>query len=105
MKGKKPNADESKWMAAITELGCCVCRKHYGLFSEAEIHHLDGKTKLGAHYHTIPLCPRHHRLSSPRGEWATRHSPGRKAGKFSFEAEYGSELELYHYVVDLVKYE
>jgi len=102
MKGRKPTKAESDWMKKVVELGCCVCRKHYGLFSEAEPHHVDGKTKEGAHFHVLPLCPSHHRLASPNGEWATRHSPGRKAGKFEFEQEYGTEQELLHYVNELV---
>lgn len=102
MNGRKPNRQEKEWLNKVTELGCCVCRKHYGIFSPAEPHHINGCRKEGAHYHTIGLCPRHHRLSCPTGSLATRHGPGSAAGRFAFENEYGTEQKLLDYVVELL---
>jgi len=102
VKGRTPTAEEGRWLDAIANLGCCVCRKYYGLFSPAETHHIHGKTKPGAHFATIRLCPPHHRLASATGEWATRHSPGRKAGRVAFEQEYGTEQELLDYTRELI---
>ncbi len=64
------------------------------MYSPGTVHHCDGKTKPGAHSLVLCLCGRHHQIASPTGEWATRHSPGRRAGKSVFEAAYGSEDAL-----------
>lgn len=90
-------------MDAICEIGCIVCRLELGVVSPACPHHIDGKTKPGAHLNTIPLCGPHHQVASPTGEWATRHGPGRNAGRAAFEEAYGSEEELRQATVRLVK--
>lgn len=80
MKGKNPTKKEKEHMDRIVEEGCCVCRQlGYG-YSPAEVHHLDGKTKEGAHLKTIPLCPVHHRtgqygiaLHQGKAEWVKRY--------------------------------
>lgn len=102
MKGRNPNKEERDWIDKVVSLGCCVCRKYYGEDSPAECHHTHGKTIPGAHFHVLPICPKHHRLASVTGEWATRHGPGRNAGKFLFEQAYGTEQELLNYVAELV---
>ena len=61
MKSRNPTRAEREWMDAITNHGCVVCQREFGIFTETEIHHLDGKTKPGAHLKSIPLCYRHHR--------------------------------------------
>lgn len=100
MKGRTPTADEKRWMASIASMGCCVCRIFLHVETPAEVHHIDGKTKQGAHHKTIPLCARHHRqpdtMQSPR--WISLHGNGRKA----FAAEYLSELELLEWCRDAV---
>jgi hypothetical protein len=92
MKGKTPNKAELEWMGAIREIGCIVCRDHYYQHTPAAVHHIDGKTKPGAHLLTIPLCSRHHQYRDnhkpPR--WISRHGDGRKA----FEREYGTEMAM-----------
>jgi len=95
MKGRRPNAEERRWLASICELGCIVCRKEFGLFTEASPHHIDGKTKPGAHLKTIPLCGRHHQI--PGDGYKTRH-----ANKTAFEKAYGTEYELLLEVVELL---
>jgi hypothetical protein len=56
----QPTKADKKWFDAICELGCIVCRNEFGMFSPACPHHIDGKTKPGAHRETIPLCGAHH---------------------------------------------
>lgn len=99
MKGRKPNSIEAKWMSECQDLGCIVCLDHYGVKSPAAIHHIDGKTKEGAHLLSIPLCPRHHQHAdtNPK-EWISRHGDGRRA----FELEYGPEIELLERVKRLI---
>jgi hypothetical protein len=99
MKGRKPNAAEKLWMDKAADAGCIVCRLN-GIESPAEIHHIDGKTKEGAHFHTIGLCPLHHRIPDTHKpkRWISRHGDGIKA----FEAEYGTENELYLELLDII---
>lgn len=77
-------------MSVAADVGCIVCRLHLKTFTPAAIHHIDGKTKPGAHLLTIPLCARHHQHKSNTGEWVSRHGDGRRA----FEAAYGAERDL-----------
>lgn len=82
-------------MAAISALGCIVCRIHYGVYTEASPHHCFGRTRDGAHYLTIPLCGRHHQI--PGEGYETRHH-----NKARFESTYGTEEELWNHAQDLV---
>ncbi len=79
----------------IRELGCAVCWIVHEVYSEPEIHHLNGQCKPGCHSLTIGLCTKHHR--QPCNEkldgkklWLSRHGDGRK----TFEKRYGTEQEL-----------
>ena len=94
MKGRNPAADEKRFMSSVVDLGCIVCRIFYSVYSPCTVHHMDGKTKPGAHFKVLGLCGNHHQIASPTGEWATRHGPGRKTGKKAFEDEYYTEEEL-----------
>jgi hypothetical protein len=87
IQSRTPTAEEKAWLNAICQIGCIVCRLHLSCYSPAEPHHLDGRTKPGAHLQTIPLCPRHHRLP---GKGYVSRADGKKA----FEAAYGTEAEL-----------
>lgn len=92
MKGRTANAAEKRHMDRVCALGCIVCLEFYDVESPAEPHHIDGKTVPNAHLRTLPLCPRHHRV--PGEGYATRHGPGKRAGKADFEEAYGTEEEL-----------
>ena len=89
MKSKTATKAERLWMDAIVEHGCVVCKREYGVFTETEIHHIDGKTKPGCHLKTIPLCYRHHREGLDNDVYTSRH-PFKKR----FEERYGTEDEL-----------
>ena len=71
------------------EIGCVVCRLEFQIVSPAEIHHLEGKTKEGAHLRSIPLCPHHHRLGLRNDQVVSRHPH-----KQEFERRYGTEEYL-----------
>lgn len=94
MKGRKPTADEQRHLDRVGKMPCIVCELFYDVETPATIHHCDGKTKPEAHFKVLPLCGPHHQIASPTGEWATRHAPGRRAGKAAFEDAYGSEESL-----------
>ena len=84
-------------MDSISTLGCIVCRVHYDCESPAEIRHIDGKTKAGAHMNTIPLCYRHHREGVNNDMYVSRHPY-----KTEFVKRYGTEEELLQKVKDLL---
>lgn len=69
----------------VAELGCIICRM------PAEIHHLRTGVGLGQRSgKVIPLCPSHHRTGG--------HGVAYHAGKRLFEANFGTELELFNKV-------
>jgi len=76
-------------MSAICEMGCIVCLEEMGLYSPAVPHHMDGKTKEGAHFKTIPLCYQHHQSGRYGTDCVSRHPY-----KAQFEKIYGTEQEL-----------
>lgn len=54
-----PSAMALAHMGRVAELGCCICRR------PAEVHHCRSFAKgwgKATDFHTIPLCPDHHRL-------------------------------------------
>lgn len=89
MKGRSANAVDKKWMDDITQLGCCVCHRQFNVTTPAEVHHIDGKTKQGAHLNSIPLCYKHHRSGEDNASYTSRH-PFKKR----FEDRYGSQKSL-----------
>ena len=88
MKGRTPTKVEKEWLNAITSLGCIVCYLELNVFTPASIHHLEGKTKPGAHLKSIPACGRHHQIPGPG--YKSRHGDG----KAQFEARHGTEAYL-----------
>ena len=86
LRGRSPTADEKRHMAAVAALGCCVCRREFGIYSPAGIHHTDGKTKPGAHKRVLPLCDKHHQTG---GYGVAFH-----AGRVEWERRYGTQEEL-----------
>jgi len=76
-------------MNAIVEHGCIVCRAFMDTYTPAEIHHISGKTKPGAHLNTLPLCYWHHRSGADNHTVTSRHP-----FKTEFVRRYGSESDL-----------
>jgi len=86
-KGRKPTKTEQEWLDKITDLGCCVCRNEFSSYTPACPHHIDGKTKPGAHFKTIPLCAAHHQTG---GSGMAFHATGKK----TWESLYGTQNAL-----------
>lgn len=100
--GTTPTTAEREWMAAISRLGCIVCRMQGRGYVPTAVHHIiDGNRRKG-HLFTIPLCdPGHHQGATKRSGEVSRHP-----NKAQFEARYGTEeflLELTKQVVRSVK--
>lgn len=89
LKGRAPNKAEKEWMDSISQLGCVVCLHFFGAGSPAEVHHINGKTKAGCHFQTIPLCFKHHREGIDNDLYTSRHP-----FKAKFINRYGTEESL-----------
>ncbi len=100
MKGRTPTADERRFMNSLCSLGCIVCRLSMSIFSPCTVHHIDGKTKPGAHYHILGLCGNHHQVPDTQKpkRWVARHE-----NKTEFEKLYGTEQSLYLTSLELLE--
>ena len=94
MKSRTPTAEEKRHMSRVAELGCIVCRREYAVCSPAAIHHIDGKTKPGAHMRVLPLCGVHHQTG---GYGVALH-----AGRVAWERLHGTQAELLEIVEGMI---
>lgn len=88
---------ERAHMDRVARLGCIVCRNLGHPDSPAEIHHprsLAGMSQRSRHGDCIPLCPAHHRTG---GHGVAVHS-----GQKTWEAKFGTELDLLAQVKELL---
>jgi hypothetical protein len=90
MKGRPPTAEESRFMDAIAGLGCVACRKDGWENLDVSVHHIDGRTKPGAHMLVLPLCAGHHQAGTGANPTLIAVHPE----KARFEARYGTQREL-----------
>lgn len=93
MKGRNPTAEQKRWHDLLSQVvGCIACREGHGEFNDhCSIHHVDGRTKPGAHWYVLPLCAGHHQDGTgPAG------FPGVAVHPFKarFEERYGSQSDL-----------
>lgn len=83
-----PNKSEKLyWSRLVSVVGCIACRIDGITNNHVSIHHIDGRTKPGAHMNVLPLCDRHHQTG---GEEAPAVHPWKRR----FEAKYGTQEEL-----------
>jgi hypothetical protein len=101
MKGRSPTAEEVRFMDKMGALPCIACLKDGWTNHSISLHHIDGRTKPGAHFLTIPLCAPHHQQDdSDIRQRISVH--GRKA---TFQARYGAERELLAECISLIENE
>ncbi len=75
------------WSRLASEVGCIACRIDGRINHQVSIHHIDGRTKNGAHSNVLPLCAEHHQTG---GEEAPAIHPWKRR----FEAKYGTQAAL-----------
>ena len=89
MNGRKPTSPERDWLTTASQVPCLICSLYHDAESPAELHHLNGQKAPGAHFRTISLCTRHHRIKDndkpPR--WISRHGDGRAAFEEAYQPE------------------
>lgn len=88
---------KQKWFMALQDIGCIVCFNEFGCCTPADIHHIIRNGQRVDDFHTIPLCPAHHRHGLNNEQVVSRH-PWKK----EFERRYGSEEDLLKQVQDMV---
>jgi hypothetical protein len=88
-----------KWFQELQDLGCIVCLNEERGYSPPDIHHIhtNGNRRVDD-WHTIPLCPLHHRHGGNNPQFVSRH-PWKK----EFERRYGSEWDLYRQVQEIIE--
>jgi hypothetical protein len=87
-----------RWYGKLVDLGCIVCLNELGVRSPPDMHHIHKFGRRVDDFHTIPLCPNHHRSGVNSPMYVSRH-PWKK----EFEKRYGTEWELYEQVKKLVE--
>lgn len=90
MKGSTPTKAEKELWGKIAAIGCIACLHDGRNNSHVLIHHIDGRTKPGAHRKVLPLCAEHHQQNDldPLGR------VGVHPYKARFEQQYGSQYDL-----------
>ena len=89
MKGRNPSAAEKRFHDQLAALGCIACRIDGNHNPTVSIHHIDGRTKPGAHMRVLPLCAGHHQDGYGIPGLIAVHPYKRR-----FEDRYGSQYEL-----------
>lgn len=101
MKGHPPTADEARFMSAIADLGCIACRKDGWHNPDVSVHHIDGRTKPGAHLLVLPLCAGHHQDGTGPNPTLIAVHPY----KARFEERYGAQRALLAECISMLKTE
>lgn len=100
LKGRTPTVAERVVMDALGKLPCIACLQHGKESPLISLHHIDGRTKPGAHFLQLPLCIYHHQHAAPdnvRAEfpWLVPvHADGITGGRSEFSRHNGTEREL-----------
>jgi len=99
MRGSPPTADEERFMSAIAALGCIACRKVGSHNPDVSVHHIDGRTKPGAHLLVLPLCAGHHQDGAGPNPTLIAVHPY----KARFEERYGAQLALLAECIEMIR--
>lgn len=98
MKGSTPTKDEKQLWSQMAALGCIACLQGGIKNTHVSIHHIDGRTKPGAHKKVLPLCAPHHQQDDTDPMQRVAVHPN----KARFEQQYGAQIELLHQVMLLI---
>jgi hypothetical protein len=90
MKGRAPSKEELALHHSMAGLGCVACHIDGRVNPWVSIHHIDGRTKPGAHKLVLALCAEHHQHNDldPLGRIGVHPFKAR------FEEKYGTQAEL-----------
>jgi hypothetical protein len=97
MKGRNPTAEEKRLHGQIAALGCIACRLDGKPSPPVSIHHIDGRTKPGAHRQVLALCAGHHQDGTGAPGLIAVHP-----WKARFQERYGSQADLLAMTLSLI---
>lgn len=90
MKGRSPTKPEKAFHDKLASVvGCIACRLDGRRNMEVSIHHIDGRTKRGAHWTVLPICAGHHQDGTGMPGLIAVHPWKRR-----FEDRYGNQYAL-----------
>jgi hypothetical protein len=98
MKGTTPTKCDREFWNQLAQLGCVACKKDGVFTSLVSIHHIDGRTKPGAHRQVLPLCAGHHQDGTGAPGLVAVHP-----WKARFEQRYGRQADLLAECVQLLE--
>lgn len=102
MKGRSvTKADKKLHNDLVNIVGCIACLLDGRINNYVLIHHIDGRTKKGAHQNVLPLCAGHHQHGTGAPGLIAVHPY-----KAQFEARYGKQEDLLiecHRIINLQK--
>lgn len=98
MKGATRTKAEKLLHDQLAALGCIACRADGVQNTMVSIHHIDGRTKPGAHERVLPLCAGHHQDGTGATGLIAVHP-----WKSRFEKKYGNQLSLLAKCMELIK--
>jgi hypothetical protein len=90
MKGRPPTTEEARFMDRMGQMPCIACLKDGWTNHEISLHHINGRTKPGAHLLVLPLCAGHHQQGTGPNPALIAVHPN----KARFEGRYGTQMEL-----------
>lgn len=98
LKGRPPTAAEQRFMDLAGAVPCLACMKDGRINHHISLHHIDGRTKPGAHFLVLPLCPSHHQ----QDDTDPLQRISLHGAKKRFVERYGTEAELLAELVAMV---
>ena len=98
MKGKNRTAKEKLFHDELAQLGCIACYIEGRKNTYVSIHHVNGRTKQGAHMQVLPLCGPHHQ---DQGQGVIAVHPW----KARFEEKYGNQYTLIEQCKELINWQ
>lgn len=109
LKGRTPLAVERKLADRLATLPCIACHQHGKHSPVVSLHHMHGRTVLGAHEKQLPLCTWHHQELAPapvrrKYPWLIPfHAAGKHGGKTDWERRNGTQEDLYAQCLDMLE--
>jgi len=100
MKGSSVSMSAKRFHAQIASIGCIACRKDGRFNPLVSIHHIDGRTKPGAHMKVLALCAGHHQDGTGATGLIAVHPWKRR-----FEDMYGSQMQLLEECIEIIRQE
>lgn len=75
------------WSRLVSTVGCIACRLDGTVNNHVSIHHINGRTRPGAHMQVLPLCAGHHQDGTDNDKTKIAVHPWKRR----FEAQYGTQ--------------